>query len=687
VSLRLGIDVGGTFTDLLLHDDESGRVWLAKTPSTPRDQSEGVLAGVRSIAAAADVAASQLDALLHGTTVATNAVLERRGARVGVLVTEGFRHILHLAEAWTPGPLFGFMIYEKPEPIADVEAIREVRERVDASGTVARALDEEGARRALAELLDGGAEAITVSLMNSFANPLHEQRLGALATELAPGVPVSLSSEVLPEFREYERTVTTVMNAYVAPTLGRYLSRVRDRLAEIGARAGLQVVRSDGGLMSVDAARRMPVQTVLSGPAGGVGGASFVASRAGYDRILTFDMGGTSTDVAVCLGGAPTITRETSVGDFPVRAPAVEVESIGAGGGSIAYVAEVTHALRVGPQSAGAEPGPACYGRGGRDATVTDANVVLGHLPPRLLGGEMTLDVEAAHTAVQRVAGGLGLDIHAAASGIVEIVNENMLGALRVVTVQKGRAPSEFSLVSFGGAGGLHANALAALLGSFPVIVPPEPGVLSALGFVASEVKNELSRTFIRAVEDVAAEDVRRQFEELEAAGHRWLADEGVAQAARRVDYIVDMRYHRQGFEIPVDVAREELGELDVRRLAARFGGEHRRLYGFELDGGAELVNVRVVARGALPAPAMAPHDPGPADPGQARRSTQTVWAGGARQEVPVYERAELHAGMEIPGYAIVEQYDATTVVLPGHLATVDAWLNLIIRPRTERSC
>src|SRR5579871_2495558 len=541
MAYRLGIDVGGTFTDLLLHDSDSGRVWLAKTPSTPHDQSEGVIEGVRLIGGQANVQPAELAALLHGTTVATNAVLERRGARVGVLVTEGYRHILHLAEAWTPGPLFGFMIYEKPEPIADIDAIREVPERVDATGAVVRELDEDAARAAIEELRDGGAEAITVSLLNSFANPVHERRLAELARELAPAIPISLSSEVLPEFREYERTVTTVMNAYVAPTLDRYLSSLRDRLGAIGARAPLQVVRSDGGLMSLDAARRMPVHTVLSGPAGGVGGASFVASRAGYDRILTFDMGGTSTDVAVCLAGTPTITRETSVGDFPVRAPAVDVESIGAGGGSIAYVAAATGALRVGPQSAGADPGPACYGRGGTQATVTDANVVLGHLPPRLLGGEMVLDVEAAHAAVQEVADGLGLDIHAAARGIVELVNENMLGALRVVTVQKGRAPSEFSLVSLGGAGGLHANALASLLGAFPVIVPPEPGVLSALGFVASEVKNELSRTFIRAVEDVAADEVRRQFEELEAAGRRWLDDEDVAVDARHVDHLVDM--------------------------------------------------------------------------------------------------------------------------------------------------
>jgi N-methylhydantoinase A len=678
---RLGVDVGGTFTDLLLHDGDSGRVWLAKTPSTPHDQSEGVLEGVRLIAEAAGIEPDRLQAILHGTTVATNAVLERRGARVGLIVSEGFRHILHLAEAWTPGPLFGFMVYDKPDPLAELENVREVGGRIDAHGAVVRELDEAGARAAIEQLRDAGVEAFTVSLLNAYANPEHERRVRELARELAPGVPVSISSEVMPEFREYERTTTTVVNAYVAPALDRYLSSLRRRLAGAGARAGLQVVRSDGGLMSLDAAREMPVHTVLSGPAGGVSGAAFVAGRAGFDRILTFDMGGTSTDVAVCLGGEPTITRETHVGDFPVRAPAVEVESIGAGGGSIAMVAEATGALRVGPQSAGADPGPACYGHGGTRPTVTDANVVIGHLPPRLLAGAMELDVEAAHAAVRRGAEPLGLDVFAAAQGIVDLVNESMLGALRVVTVQKGRAPGEFALVSFGGAGGLHANALAALLGCFPVIVPEESGVLSALGFVASDVRNEISRTQIRAVDDLSAGEVRELFGALAEQARAWLDDEGVAPADQRVDYVVDMRYHRQGFEIPVEIEAAELDGLRMPELAERFARAHHRLYGFDLEGGAEVVCLRARATGRMPAPTLEPAEPGPPDPAPARKGTQTVRTGGEPREVPSYERSQLRAGMRIAGYAIVEQYDATTVVLPGHEATVDPWLNLIIRP------
>ena len=333
MTYRLGVDVGGTFTDVVLYDSDSQRVWLAKTPSTPLDQSVGVIDGIRLAAGRADVGLPDLDAVLHGTTVATNAVLERRGALVGLVVTNGFRQILHLAEAWTPGPLFGFMIYEKPEPLTDTRYVREVPERIGADGAIIEPIDEDAVRAAVRELVADGIEALTVCLLNAHANGRHERVVAEIAASVAPSLPVSISSEVLPEFREYERTVTTLLNAYVAPTLERYLTNVRDGLAAAHVRAPIQVVRSDGGLMSLESAVRNPVQTVLSGPAGGVSGASFVASHAGFDRILTFDMGGTSTDVAVCVSGRPEITRETHVGDFPVRAPAVDVASIGAGTG------------------------------------------------------------------------------------------------------------------------------------------------------------------------------------------------------------------------------------------------------------------------------------------------------------------------------------------------------------------
>jgi N-methylhydantoinase A len=681
VTYRLGVDVGGTFTDVVLYDSDSQRVWLAKTPSTPLDQSVGVIDGIRLAAGRADVGLPDLDAVLHGTTVATNAVLERRGALVGLVVTNGFRQILHLAEAWTPGPLFGFMIYEKPEPLTDTRYVREVPERIGADGAIIEPIDEGAVRTAIRELVEDGIEALTVCLLNAHANGRHERVVAEIAASIAPSLPVSISSEVLPEFREYERTVTTLVNAYVAPTLERYLTNVRDGLAAAHVRAPIQVVRSDGGLMSLESAVRNPVQTVLSGPAGGVSGASFVTSHAGFDRILTFDMGGTSTDVAVCVSGRPEITRETHVGDFPVRAPAVDVASIGAGGGSIAYVAEATGALRVGPESAGAVPGPACYGRGGSAATVTDANVVLGHLPPRLLGGEFELDPDAARAAVARVAEARGTRVEETARAIVSMVDEAMLGALRVVTVQRGRVPSEFALVAFGGAGGLHANALARILGSYPVIVPEESGVLSALGFISSEIKNEYSQTFVKSIAATTPDAVRKPFEALTTRAREWLDAERVDVSDQDVRFVVDMRYTRQGYELPIELDGVELAALDLAALERRFGEAHQALYGFVLDGGAEIVNLRVVAAGRVPFPELEPRPEGGADPSAAQTGTHRVWTPEEALDVPTYARAALEPGMAIEGYAIVEQYDATTVVLPGHRAVVDAWRNLLIRP------
>jgi len=681
MALRLGIDVGGTFTDLFLHDDETGNFWLAKTPSTPEDQSIGVLTGTHEICERAAIDAARLEVILHGTTVATNAVLEGKGARVGLLVTQGWAHLMHLAESWTPGPLFGFFDYVKPEPLVEFEDIREVPERLDSSGNELTPLDEDATRSAVGELRDAGIEALTVCLLNSYANPDHERRVEAIAKDALGPIPVSISSNITPEFREYARAVTTVMNSYVGPVLQRYLSSLEQKLVESKIPAPLQVVRSDGGLQSLAAAREHPVQTVLSGPSGGVNGAAFVSHRAGHDRILTLDMGGTSTDVAVCIGGAPTITRETQVGSFPVRAPSVDVESIGAGGGSIASVSPVTGALRVGPESAGAVPGPAAYGRGGEQPTVTDANVVLGHLPPVLLGGAMTLDVDAAHAAVGTVAESMGVDVPRAAEGIVAIVNENMLGALRVVTVQKGLDPTEFALVAFGGAGGLHANAVAETLGCYPVIVPPEPGVLSALGFVAADVRNEFAQTHIGATERVDAGEVAGLLGDLGRQADGWLAGEGVEQDAREVTYVIDMRYYRQGFELPVDLEAAELEALDLDALAERFRALHDRLYGFSLPGAVEVVNLRARALGRVTKPSLPEHELAEADAADAQVGTHDVWRDGAQLPAPLYDRAALKPGMGFEGFAIVTQYDATTVVLPGHAASVDRWDNLIIEP------
>ena len=393
---RLGVDVGGTFTDLLLVHDESGAMHRVKTPSTPGDPSEGVLVGVRRISDEAGTAVADIRNILHGTTVATNAVLESKGARVGLLTTVGFKQILHLARSQTPGPLAGWIIMIKPDPPASLADTREIVERMDARGNTVTPVDVKQAEEAIRDLVESGVETLTIGFINSYISSRHEEEVGEIVERLYPGFPVTLSSHVLPEFREYERTLTACMNSYVRPKVASYVEQLQSELKAVGATADVNILRSDAGLMTTREAARNPIYGVLSGPSGGVAGALYVARKAGYDNILTFDMGGTSTDVSLCLGGAPTIGRETAISHFRLRVPSVDVHTVGAGGGSIAHVPELTKALRVGPQSAGAEPGPAAYGKGGTDPTVTDANVVVGHLPPRLLGGEMQLDAEAA---------------------------------------------------------------------------------------------------------------------------------------------------------------------------------------------------------------------------------------------------------------------------------------------------
>ncbi len=682
---RLGIDVGGTFTDLLLFDDDSGEMHLAKTPSTPADQSVGILTGIEKIVADSGVAPSAIRALLHGTTVSTNIVLEEKGARVGLIVTENFEQVLHMARSQTPGPLAGWMIMIKPDPLADLELTRGVPERLDSRGNVLTPLDEARTRDAIAELIDGGAESITVSLLHSYANPLHEQRVRDLVHELEADLPVSLSSEILPEFREYERALVAVMNAYVRPSMRRYLSNFVDKLSGIQFSPHVNIIRSDGGLMSVERASESPVHTMLSGPAGGVSGAAFVASLAGFPDALGFDMGGTSTDVSLIRDGRPTISRQTSLGYYPIKIPSLEVHSVGAGGGSIAHV-PMTGALRVGPESAGADPGPACYGKGGEAPTVTDANVVLGRLPPSLLGGEMSLDAQAAEAAVAKVARDLGLDIHQAASGILDIVNENMFGALRLVTVQKGFDPRDFALVAFGGAGPLHGNAMAMLAGCYPVIVPLTPGVLSALGFLHSDVKNEFAQTFIRNIEDAPPDRVSEILSSLGREAKVWLGEEGIADTDQELRYEADVRYFRQGYEFSLDVDPAALANGGMTGLIDRFGAAHERIYGFRLDQPVELVNLRAVGTGRVVKIEFPRHDDAGPDSRSAVIGQHRVYFDGNFVTSNIFDRALLSAGNEVRGPAVITQRDSTAVVHPGHVGRVDLYLNILITPEGGRA-
>jgi len=681
MSYRLGIDVGGTFTDVLLINDATGAMIPIKTPTTPHDQSQGVLNGIFEAAEAAGIDPSEILLILHGTTVATNAVLEGKGAKMGLLVTRGFRNILHLARSWTPGPLFGWMIYKKPDPLVPLTHTYEVHERIDSRGNIVEPLDEEGVRKSLERLFDQGIEALTVCLLNSYANPVHEQRIKEIALSMEPDLAISISSEILPEFKEYERTLTTVMNSYVKPKMRLYLGNLASRLEENHIRARLNIVRSDGGLMSVRAATDKPVHTMLSGPSGGVSAVAHIGNAIGFRNILTFDMGGTSTDVSMIRDGKATATRTTKVGDFPVKAPSVDVVSIGAGGGSIAYVPEITGALRVGPQSAGAVPGPACYGRGGTEPTVCDANVVLGRLPEELLDGAMKLDVEAAHRAVQKIADALGMDVYEAAQGILDIVNENMFGALRVVTVERGFDPRDFALAAFGGAGPLHANSVAVLSGSYPVIVPPEPGVLSALGFNATDYKNEFARTYLGKLDELDPAKTAADLEELRQEAIRWLEQEQIPEANRSVEFFMDVRYYLQGFEIPMQVTPEDLLANGFGEVIGRFHEVHERLYHFRMDTSVEVVNIRAVAIGRLAKPKLTKHEMGGPDASAAIVRESPVYFDIRFVQTPIYRRSLLKPGNRIHGPAIVTQYDTTTVILPGHVAVVDEYMNILIHP------
>lgn len=678
---RLGVDVGGTFTDLLLIDESTGDGHRVKTPSTPADPSAAVLTGVDKVCAAAGIGPDQVTRLMHGTTVATNTVLEGKGARVGLLVTEGYRQVLQIARSLVPGGLAGWIVWPKPEPLVDLRHTVEVPERRDATGALVSPLDEDLLRQRLGALTGSGIEAVTVALLNAYADATHERRVAEIVQEVLPGLPISLSCDVLPEIREYERTLSTVVNAYVSPMVTRYLDNLTREVRDRGVDGQLLVLRSDGGLASTEQAVAAPVNLLLSGPAGGVTGALWAARLAGHGNLLTLDMGGTSTDVSLVEDHAPRISRETAVGDLRVRAPSVDVRTVGAGGGSIAHVPELTRALRVGPHSAGADPGPAAYGRGGTEATVTDANVVLGYLPEALLGGEMRLDAAAARAAVQRVADAVGVGLERAASGIVEIVNESMHGALRLVSVQQGYDPRDFALMVLGGAGPLHGNALGQLLGSWPVIVPPSPGVLNAYGDATTRLRNEASRTLLRRFGTTSGEELAQLLSQLREQAAEALTGLGVSRTDQQATLEVDVRYHGQGFELTVPVPEAELSGLDLDRLGARFDAEHRRVFEFDLDSEREIVNVRAIVQG-LPDATSPPELPaGDTDPAVARMERSQIWSQGAAHEAWILDRAKLLAGNRIDGPAIVTEMDSTTLVLPGHVADVDRYGNLLIRP------
>jgi N-methylhydantoinase A len=683
MSYRLGVDVGGTFTDLILVNEQTGDFYSAKVPSTPHDSSIGVLNGIERVCKTAGIDPDAITHVMHGTTVATNTILTHTGAKVGLVTTKGYRQVLQIARSFVPGGLGGWVIYNKPPPLAPLALTIEAEERIGAKGDVVTRLNKTKLARDLKALGKKGIESLTVSLINSFANPAHEQEIAKVAAQVLPGIPVSLSSEVVPEMQEYERTVTTVANAYVAPKVAKYVRNLHRELKKKMKDVQLHVLRSDGGLASAKAAEAYPVNLLMSGPAGGVSGAIWVGTQAGFNNILTFDMGGTSTDVALIQNGKAQLRRETSVHEVTVRASSVDVRTVGAGGGSMAYVPEITGALRVGPQSAGAVPGPAAYNKGGVEPTVTDANVVLGYLPSGevRLGGDMVIRRDLAEAAVAKVAKALKLSVKQAAAGIIDIVNENMYGALRLVSVEKGYDPRDFALMAFGGAGPLHANALGRLSSAWPVIIPPGPGVLCAQGDATTSVRDEASRTFIRGFSQTSSKEVTRIFRQLAADAQRTLDQEGIPRGEQTQSYQVDIRYHGQGLLLTVDFEIDNLEKRGLDVVGERFDEMHKQLFTFALPEEKEIVNLRAVAQGKSTSVRAQRVEKGSSDCSVAVLADHSLYVGGKDQKGKLYDRRKLKSGNVIKGPAVVLQMDTTTLILPGHVGRVDDFGNILITP------
>lgn len=658
--LVVGVDIGGTFTDFVVLRD--GRLAIHKVPSTPADPSDAFLAGL------CDLEIGPGASYVHGSTVATNAVLERRGACAALLATAGFRDVLALGRQ-TRLKLYA-LHPTKPEPLIPRSRCFDVPERLDRRGGTVLPLDEAAAARALDAAVAAGAESVAVVFLFSFANPRHEQRAGEMAA--ARGLQVSLSSDILPEYREYERASTTAMNAYVAPLMARYLSRLDRRLKELGARR-LRIMQSNGGVISAETACREAVRTVLSGPAGGVVGACKTGAVAGFPRLIAFDMGGTSTDVSL-IDGVPSPTSEGAIAGLPVRVPMLDIHTIGAGGGSIARI-DAGGGLKVGPESAGADPGPAAYGRA-MLPTVTDAALVLGRMDAAaFLGGRMSVDPQRSAEALRPLAGQLGLSLDAMALGILRIARAQMALAIRKVSVERGHDPRDFCLVAFGGGGPLHACELAGEGSIGAVLVPRHPGTLSALGMLMSDVLKEFSRTTIRPVGQEPAE-LEAGFEELERAARAALDAEGVPASRVRLERWLDLRYRGQSYELSIRVE-----SLEAEALIGGFTAAYRRRFGYTNERApCEVVTLRVRAIGAVDGTVL-PHTPVEERPEPEPRALRSIHTGQAWAECPVFDRAALLPGHSVRGPALLLQEDATTWVPPSWAGEVDAWYNVIIRP------
>jgi N-methylhydantoinase A len=696
--IRVGIDTGGTFTDVVAVDAGTGEIVTTKTPSTPADPAEGFLAGVVKLLDQLGVGGDALDAVSHGTTVATNALLQGDVGDLGFITTEGYRHILEIARQSVPDSYGNSYFWVKPERIVPADLVRTVRGRLSVDGSEIRPFDEDDAVAAARFFRDRGVTTIGVCFLHSYANPEHEQRMRDVLAREHPDATVSISSEVLREYREYERSMTTLVDAAVKPTIRRYVDNVRRRLDELTGRpVPFYVMKSNGGVLSAEEVVHQPITTVLSGPAAGALGAAVVATAAGCPKALTLDGGGTSTDVTVVQDGHPALTTEGTVGAYPSKVPMIDVVTVGAGGGSVAWISP-EGTLKVGPRSAGAEPGPLCYAKGGTEVTVTDAHVVLGRIPPHLLGGEIPLNVAAARDGLTALAGELILDVERCATGILEISAWNQANALRQVTVKRGLDVRDFTLVSFGGSGSLLACRLVDVLGLDGVLVPPNPGNLSAYGLLTVDVRNDYVRTMVSRHGAVDAAVVEKVLADLHDEADAALAREGFAPKDRRFVRSADLRYYGQAFEVRVPVENngvsaarsaaeganttQRLGAVTaelLEQVADAFHAEHRALYGYDFRDGrrqeVEWVNLRVTGIGPIRTPALRAIERG-GGAESARTGRRDVYFD-EWLDTSIYDRSALGASDAVAGPAVIEEFGSTVPVHPGFTAEVDRYGNL----------
>lgn len=678
---KIGVDVGGTFTDVCMFNQITGEIYVHKLPSTPWDPSEAIGDGISQVMSANNVMPHEMSYLAHGTTVATNATLERKGVKTAIITTKGFKDLIELARQ-TRALLYDVQV-EKPRPIIHRRFRKEVDERILYDGSVFKAIDKKEVEKIVDELKEYGVESYAVCLMHSYKNPIHEKIIEEIIKKRHPEAYVSISSDVLPEYREYERMTTTSLNSYVGPIVGKYANLFKKRVKEMGISVTPYINQSNGGLMSIETTFNKPIRTALSGPAAGVSGAVYMTKLAGIKDFITFDMGGTSTDVCLIENNTPKLTTTKAIAEFPVRVPMTDVVAVGAGGGSIAWI-DNGGMLKVGPESAGASPGPIAYGKGGTLPTVTDANVVLHRLNPKhILGGRMKVYEEEAIKAMEeQIAKPLGISGIEAARGIITVVNSNMARAIRVVSVERGYDPREFTLVAFGGAGALHAVKVGKDLGIRNVMIPSNPGILCAVGLLVSDIRSDYVKTNIADFTKDNINMMNECFEELKTEGNAWLDNEKISDNQRVIIKHADMRYLGQNFELSINIDFDKIDENNQEEIKAYFHREHKREYGYcREEARIQIVNFRATALGKVSTVKFEEQPESGEDARDAIIDERDVYfeeADGFVQ-TKIYDRYALKANNKFAGPAIIEQMDATIVIPPGHKVSIDKYHNVMI--------